>query len=136
MSRVTNKQRTTWYGLFFVVGIVAVALSAFGIIDDTLGACGITLSLIAALQLFKAVRYAKDPEFAKTIDVSNADERLAFLAGKSAQSAFQVSVVALLLSSLALRFFGKGDTADVLGFVAFGEVIVYWVSYLVVSRRY
>lgn len=136
MSRVTNRQRIVWYGVFFAAGIVAIVLSALGYLDDVLGACGITLSLVSVLQLLKAARYAKDPEFARTVDVSNSDERLAFLAGKSAQSAFQVSVVALCLLSVVLHPLGRGGVADVLGLVAAGELTVYWVSYLVASRRY
>lgn len=133
---MSNKTRIGVYGLFFAVGLVAIVLSAVGYIDDVLGACGLTLIIISALQLFKAARYAKDPAFAKQIDASNTDERLAFLAGKAAQSAFQVSVIALCLLSLVLRFVGKGDTADVLGFVACGELLVYWVSYLYLSKKY
>lgn len=133
---MTNKQRVIWYGSFFVVGIAAVALSALGHLDEVIGMCGITLAAVSVLGLLKAARYAKDPVYARELDVSNSDERLAYLAGKSAQSAFQISVVGLLVLSLALRLFGHGDTADVLGFVSAAELTVYWVSYLVASRRY
>lgn len=133
---MTNRQRIIWYGAFLAAGIVAVALSIFGVIDDMLGAFGLALIIISALQLFKAARYASDPAFAKQIDVSNSDERLAYLASKSAEWTFKVSVIGLCVISLVLRLLGGGDTADVLAFVACVEITVYWVSYLVLSKKY
>ena len=133
---MTNKQRIIWYGAFLAAGIVAVTLSLFGVIDDMLGACGLALIIISALQLFKAARYAHDPDFAKRIDVGNSDERLAYLASKSAEWTFKVSAIGLCVLSLVLRILGSADTADVLAFVACAEITLYWVSYLVLSRKY
>ena len=133
---MSNTQRVAWYGAFFVAGIIAVVAAALGYVDETVECFGIALAAISLLGLGKAARYAKDPAYAKKVDVSNSDERFAYLANKSAQSAFQISVVALAVLSVAIRPFGYNETASVLSCVMGGEVAVYWVSYLVASRRY
>ena len=136
MSNVKHTQRIIWYAMFAVAGIIAVAFGVLGYTDSYVAGLGGASIGVAGIKLSKELRYAKDPAYAKRVDAVDSDERLAFLASKSAEITFQLSIVALAVLSLALRPLGYDDTASVLCVVMGVETAMYWVSYLVVSRRY
>lgn len=131
-----NSQRIAWYSVLAVAGIVVAVTACLGYTDSSMAGLGGALTVLAALKLLKAAKYARDPEYARKVDASNSDERLAFLASKASEVTFQISVVVLAVLSLALRPFGLKAVADTLSCAMAAEVAVYWVSYLVVSRRY
>lgn len=133
---MTNKQRIITYSAFAAVGIVATIVGVLGYADAATTGMGAALIVVSALKLFKGYRYENDPVYAKQVDTSNADERLAFLASKAAERTFQVSVILLAILSLVLRPFGKTDTANLLAYVMTCEVGIYWLSYLFVSKKY
>ena len=133
---MTNKQRIITYSVFAVIGVGLVVLGTLGHISGTATGFGAALLAVSALKLFKGYRYESDPAYARQIDASNADERLAFLASKAAEATFQLSVILLAVLSLVLRPLGGSDTADLLGCVMACEVAIYWLSYLFISKKY
>jgi heme O synthase-like polyprenyltransferase len=133
---MTNKQRIVTYSAFAAVGTAVTVAGMLGYADGAIAGCGGVLLAISALKLFKGYRYETDPAYAKRIDTSNADERLAFLATKAAESTFQLSVILLAVLSLVLRPLGANDTANLLGCIMAGQVALYWLSYLFVSKKY
>ena len=133
---MTNKQRIITYSAFAAIGAGLIVAGMLGHVDSASTGFGAALLAISALKLFKGYRYESDPAYARQVDASNADERLAFVASKAAEATFQVSVILLAVLSLVLRPLGGSDTADLLGCIMACEVAIYWLSYLFVSKKY
>lgn len=133
---MSNNQRFVWYVALLVAGILLVGLGMLEQVDGYVAGIGGALAAMAVVRLVLERRYATDPAYARKVDVSNSDERLAFLAGKSAEWAFKLSVIGLAVLSLVLRPFGYDETANTLSFIMAIELIMYWAGYFVLSRRY
>lgn len=139
MSSMAGKNRVVWYVTYVVGGAVLFVLGMLntsGNGDQYLSGIGGGLIGIGVIRLVQAARRVKDPAYAKQMEIRASDERNEFVAGKSAQTTFKFSILALAIANIALRPFGYHLVADVLGFVMCMELVVYWVSYLVLSRKY
>ena len=135
---MSRNQKTYLYMALFVAGVALVVLGCLEVVDldSYWSGMGGALAGVAGIRLVQAARYAKDPAYARRVEVSNSDERTAFVAGRSAAMTFRLSVLVLAVLSVALYPLGQPSLARVLGFVICGELVMYWVSYMVFSRRY
>ena len=134
-----NNQRFVWYGILFVVGIALVISGSlgFGPIDGYIAGFGGALAGVSALKLVKAVRYARDPDYAQKLEVESSDERNVFLSTKAAELAFRLSVVIFCVASIALVATGRDATAMfTMLMVVSIMTAAYFVSYLIVRRKY
>lgn len=135
---MSRNMRTYWYAALFVAGAALVVLGCLEVVAIDSYWIGLSggLAGVSAMRLVQAARYAKDPAYAKRVEVSNSDERTAFVAGRSAALAFRLSIMVLAVLCVALYPLGQPVMARVLGFVMCGQLVVYWISYLVLMRRY
>ncbi|MDO4805618.1 MAG: hypothetical protein Q4A07_00065 [Coriobacteriales bacterium] len=136
---MTVKNRVAWYVAYVVGGAVLFVLGMLDVSgngDQYLCGIGGGLVGVGAIRLVQEARRVKDPAYAKRLEVNASDERNVFVAGKSAQITFKWSILGLAIANIVLRPFGYHLVANVLGVVMCMELVVYWVSYLVLSRRY
>lgn len=133
---MTNRKKVFIYGALFVCGAALVLLGIFEYLDGYWSGMGGGLAGVAAVRLVQAARLARDPAYAKKIEISNTDERLAFVAGRAANYTFRMSVLVLAVLSMVLYPLGYASIARVLGFAMCFEVNLYWICYLVLIRRY
>ena len=135
---MSRNQKTYLYVALFVAGVALVVLGCLEAVglDSYWSGMGGALAGVAGIRLVQAARYAKDPAYARRVEVSNSDERIAYVAGRSAAMAFRLSILVLAVLSVALYPLGQPTMARALGFVICGELVAYWVSYMVLSRKY
>lgn len=133
---MNDKTRVVVYGALTVLGAALVLAGVLGYLGDELPIVGGALVTLSVVRLIQVARRAYDPEYARMDAVRNSDERFAFLAGKSADLAFRISVIGLAILSVVLRPFGYPEAANTLGLAMSAEVAVYWACYLVMKNRY
>lgn len=136
---MAGKSRIVWYVAYVVVGATMLALGLLNLLgkgDEYWCGIGGGLIGVGALRLVQEVRQAKDPTYAKKVEIRNTDERNVFVAGKSAQTTFKLSMLLLLVANIVLRPLGHESVANVLGIVVGLELVMYWACYLVMSRTY
>ena len=135
---MSRNQWTFFYAALFVAGVALVVLSCLEVfaVGSYWSGLGGALAGVSAIRLVQAVRYAKDPAYAHRIEVGNSDERTAYVAGQSAALTFRMSILVLAVLSAALIPLGHPVISRVLGFVVCGELVGYWVAYLVFNRKY
>ena len=80
-----------------VCGIAIIVIGAIRSLEPWVTGIGAGLTTMGGLFLYKSLRYEKDPEYARKVDVSNTDERLSFVSGKAAMWTFQMSVMGLAI---------------------------------------
>lgn len=133
---MTSKSRVVWYVAYVAVGILMVVLGVLGYVSEVLSGIGGALAGVGTIRLVQEARCTRNPDYSRRREVANTDERNVFLAGKSASTTFRLSILGLAVISIAVRLAGQEAIANTLGFVMCAELVVYWVSYLVLSRRY
>lgn len=123
--------------LFWVLtGIVLTVLGILGIIDSYW--CGMGGGLIGAgaVQVYRFCRYHKDAEYREEMDIQNKDERNRFISGKAWAWAGYFFVMINGVAVVVLRLLGYEELSLWAAYSACLILVLYWLSWLWLRRKY
>jgi hypothetical protein len=120
-----------------IAGAVLMALSIAEKLDSSLySGMGGALIAVGVLQIMRNLKYRKDPEYREKIDTEAGDERNRFLRMKSWSWAGYVTILVECVGVIAAMAMGERTVMTVLSYSVCLILCVYWVSYLVLNRKY
>jgi uncharacterized membrane protein len=93
----------------------------------------VAISVIRLIQLY---RYKNDYEYADKVNVENNDERNRFLAEKARSMTFYYSILIEAIGIIVLRLLDYDEPSTIIGFAICIQLIIYWVSYLWLKKKY
>ena len=133
-----NNNRRLILSIFWVVlGLVLFVLSVAEILDPTyFSAMGAALAVVGTLQVIRHLRYRKDKEYKEKIDIEVTDERNRFLRLQSWAWTGYIVVLIEAVGSIVAAVLGQETVRQVLSFSVCLIVCVYWITWLVLSRKY
>ncbi len=133
-----NNNRRLILSIFWVVlGLVLFVLSVAEILDPTyFSAMGVALAVVGTLQVIRHLRYRKDKEYKEKIDIEVTDERNRFLRLQSWAWTGYIVVLIEAAGSIAAAVLGQEIVRQVLSYSVCLIVCVYWITWLVLSRKY
>jgi len=118
------------------IGIILSILSIIGILDSYWGGMGTALVIVGGIMLLRQIRYRTNTEYKDKMDLEISDERNKFLRIKAWSWAGYLFVIAGAIGSIVLKILGM----DQYVLFASGSVclimVLYWVSYLVLQKKY
>ena len=121
---------------WLVLGAVLIALEIMGKIDGFWSGMGAAFIGVAIVQIIRYARYKKDDSYKERVDTANRDERNRFIANKAWAWSGYLFVMITAVAALALRIAGE----NVLSMAASGALclmlVLYWVCYLILSKKY
>lgn len=130
------KKRTLYYIIMALVGAVLLTLSLKGLLDEFWSGIGAGLVVISALRFVQLARYSHSDEYAQKTEVRNHDERNLFMAEKARSHAFYYSILLEGVGVIVARVAGNVELSVTLGYIACAQMMVYWVSYFILKRKY
>ena len=120
-----------------VLGAVLVILSVTGVLDSARYAgMGGGFIIVGALQIARNLRYRRDPAYREKIDTEASDERNRFLRMKSWSWAGYIAVIAEGSAAVVAAVRGQETVQMVLSYSVCLLIGAYYISYLVLSRKY
>ena len=120
-----------------VLGAVLVILSATGVLDSPrYTGMGAGLMVVGALQIARNLKYRRDPAYREKIDTEVSDERNRFLRMKSWSWAGYIAVIAEGSAAVIAAVRGQETVQMVLSYSVCLLIGAYYISYLVLSRKY
>ncbi len=135
MSNIKN--RTIYYAIIGILGISLFVASGFFELIDTywigMGGGFVAISVIRLIQLY---RYKNDYEYADKVNVENNDERNRFLAEKARSMTFYYSILIEAIGIIVLRILDYDEPSTIIGFAICIQLIIYWLSYLWLKKKY
>ena len=132
-----NNKRLALSIFWVVLGIVLLALSTAGILDSSMyGGMGGALIAVGILQCMRNLRYRKDSGYREKIDTEAGDERNRFLRMKSWAWTGYIVVLVQAAGSIIAFVRGQQLVQEVLLYSICLIVGVYWISYMILSRKY
>ena len=132
-----NGKRLALSVFWVLAGAVLIVLSVMEILNSTLYAgMGGGLVAVGILQAVRNVKYMKNPEYREKIDVEVKDERNAFLRMKSRSWTVYLFVLSAAVASIAAMILGAHEVQYTLLFSICVLLVINYVSYLVLSRKY
>ena len=115
---------------FLAAAILAIALAILA------PSCSRDSNTVGALQVLKNLKYRRDPEYREKIDTELHDERNSFIRMKSWSWAGYITVLLEGIGVVAAMIRGQETIQQVLSYSICLIVATYWISYMVLSRKY
>ena len=132
-----NNKRLVLSIFYVALGLTFTALSIAGISDSPyLSGLGGGLTVVGALQLIRNLRYRNDEAYKEKVDTEMKDERNSFLRMKAWAWTGYIVVLAEAVGVLAAALTGQELITKVLSFSVCLILCVYWITWLVLSRKY
>ena len=132
-----NNRRLALSIFWAVVGIVLIVLSVAEVLDSSLYAgMGGGLTAVGVLQSIRNIRYRKDAEYREKIDIEYSDERSRFLRMKSWSWAGYIVVLVEAVGVVVATILGEETIRMVLSYSVCLILVAYWVSYLILGKKY
>ena len=113
--------------------IVAVKLTA---IDSIWGGMGGGLIAVGALRLVQCLRLRKDGAYREHVETEAHDERNAFLRARAWAWAGYVFLLICAAVTVVLMAMGKAPYFSITSGAMALLVVLYWLSYLILQRKY
>ncbi len=122
---------------WMILGAVLLGLSVTEVLDSSMYAgMGGALIAVGALQVARNLRYRKDPEYREKIDTEANDERNRFLRMKSWSWTGYIVVLVECFGSVAAMVLGKRELQLTLAYSVWLIMVVYWISFFIISKKY
>lgn len=126
-----------YMSVFWVVlGGVLVALELTGRIEEYWGSMGFAMMVVGLIQIVRFARYQRDAEYREAVDVQNNDERNRFLANKAWAWAGYWVVIICAVGTIVFKLMEREDLMMFSSGVVCLMLVLYWICYMVLKRKY
>lgn len=129
--------RKIWISVFWILLGAILNLCYFaGVVDDYWSGMGFTLVVVGCMQLARHIRYRTDETYREKVDVANTDERNRYLASKAWAWAGYWFVLLGALGAVGFKIAGRDELSVFCGSSVCLIMILYWLSYLRLRKKY
>ncbi len=119
-----------------MIGVILIGCSMFGIVDEYWSGMGAAMLAVGVVFLIRQIKYKTNEEYREKYDVERSDERNRYISGKAWAWAGYLFVMIAAFASIMLKLAGREE----LMLMASGSVclivILYWISYVVLKKKY
>jgi len=130
-------RKNIFISIFWVVlGVVLTVLNFIDDFDSYWSGLGTAFIVVGGIQLARQMKYRKNPEYRERVDTANSDERNRFIAGRAWAWAGYIYVMAGFIVIIVLQIAGLKELSQTIGFTVCALLILYWVCYLYLSKKY
>lgn len=124
--------------IFWVIlGAALMALSSFGAIDAAKWfSFGAALLFVGVLQGIKNIKYIKNEKYKEKVDIEINDERNKFISMKAWSWAGYLFVIISGVLTIVFMILGNNQYMMMSSYGVCLIILLYWISYLVLRRKY
>ena len=123
--------------IFWVVlGAVLVVCHLTKLIEDYWFSMGIAFIIVGILQIIRHIRYKTDSKYRENRDVATHDERNKFIANKAWAWAGYFYVIIAAVGSIVCKVLGREDLMMFCSYSVCFIMVLYWLSWLWLKRKY
>ena len=128
-------------GVIYAVLGIALIISANipgaeGLNTGYISSLGTAFTTIGIVFIVKYIRILRNPELLHKYEVAAKDERNIMLDSKARGLAFAVYVVCAAVAMIVCSIFYKQREAMIIGFNLCAIVFLYWICYVILSKKY
>ena len=122
--------------VYLILGSILIALGITGVVDEFWCGMGTSLVLMGVLYLIHFFRLRKDEHYREREETERNDERNRFLRNKAWAWAGYLFVLVAAVCALVFRVMGQELLSVAAGFAVALIVLLYWISYVILRKRY
>ena len=121
---------------WIILGAILIGLSFAGKVDEFWNGMGTALLIIGAIRLLRYHRLNKNDTYRERKELEMSDERNQFIRNKAWAWAGYYFVMLVAVGSIILRFLGLDDLSTAAACAVWLLMILYWISYMILKRKY
>ena len=121
---------------YILLGIVLNVLCYTHMLDNFWSGFGVSIGVVGILLLIRNIRYRTNAQYREETDTKNSDERNRFLSGKAWAWAGYLFVLISAVCILIFKFMGQELLMMAACVAECLLLVLYWLSYLVLSKKY
>ncbi|MBR3807237.1 MAG: hypothetical protein IKJ15_02545 [Lachnospiraceae bacterium] len=122
--------------MWVIIGMVLIGLSFAGIVDEFWSGMGSGLLVVGIIQLVRFYRLKNNEAYREKMEIEASDERNHFIRNKAWAWSGYLFILISAVACIVFKIMGQ----DLLSMAASGAVclmlILYWISYIVLNRKY
>ena len=119
-----------------ILGAILMAACAAGDLDSYWSGMGSALLTVGVIFLIRHIKYRKDPAYKEKVDTATGDERNKFLGTKAWSWTGYTLLLVLAFASIGCRIAGQDSISLLLSGIVCLTVVLYWLFYFFLSRKY
>ena len=124
------------YILTIAVGATLLTLAIAGVLDSFWGGMGASLLVMSILRLSQLYLYKTDKAYHEKMDTEVSDERNRFLRNKAWAWAGYLFVLIAAVCTIVFKVMGQELLWQVTGLSMCLIVTLYWISFLILRKKY
>lgn len=122
--------------LYIILGGILIGLGFVGVVDEFWNGMGFALLIVGVIQLIRRYRLEKNEAYREKMEIEVSDERNKFIRNKAWAWAGYLFIMIMAAACIILRIIGQ----EILSMAASGTVclmlVLYWVCYFFLKRKY
>jgi len=122
--------------VWIVLGIGLMVACGVTEMDEYWSGMGAAFIFVGVLQLLRWGKYNHNEEYREKVNVEAKDERNRFIAAKAWAWAGYLVVIIAAVASIALRIAGQEMLSIAAGYAVCLIIVLYWVSYFILKKKY
>ena len=122
--------------LEIIIGLALIVVSMFGVVDEFWSGMGTASLIVGILFLVRAVKYKTNHEYKEKCDIQINDERNKYLSMKAWSWAGYLFVMIAACATVMLKLAGKEDLMMISSGSVCLVMVLYWISYMVLKKKY
>lgn len=131
-----HERRIISYIIYLILGFVLIVLGLLERVDSFWSGMGSALIAVGAIRGIHIWRYGKDESYREKREIEAKDERNQFIRNKSWAWAGYLFVLIAAISTIVLKLLGQDLLSVAAGFAVCILVLLYWVCYCVLKKKY
>lgn len=122
--------------IYIILGVVLMVLGTLELVDSFWSGMGSALIAVGVVRMIHIFRYGKDESYREKTEIEAKDERHQFIRNKAWAWAGYLFVLIAAVSTIVLKLLGQDLLSVAAGFAVCILVLLYWVCYLVLKKKY
>lgn len=122
--------------IYIVLGAVLLALGMMEVVDEFWSGMGGALVIVGVLRMVQFFRYRNNEEYREKTEVAAKDERNHYIRNKAWAWAGYCFMLIAAVATIAFRVAGQDTLSSAASMSICVMLVLYWVSYMVLQRKY
>jgi hypothetical protein len=118
------------------IGAVLFGLGFAEVLDSFWSGMGGSLIAVGVVRMIQILRYGKDEVYREKVQIERADERNQFIRNKAWAWSGYLFVLITAISTIVCKLVGQELLSMASGFAVCIFVVLYWLCYLVLRKKY
>lgn len=119
-----------------LIGITLCVCYFLDVLDEFWSGAGVSFIVIGVLFLLRSIKYRTNKDYKEKVDIQNSDERNRFLSLKAWSWAGYLFVIIAAVATFIFKFVGREDLMMLSSGSVCLVVLLYWISFTILRKKY